>query len=152
MSQFYTYIDDVMVYFASLFLFNFSWLAFTIFLLYIMISENEFTLNNNNFGHCLLLLIIMLRNICMDQHERILFLIVVEIYHYIAGFSWCILIVQVNEAFAPQYLSVERELGLDPERTNVNGGAIAIGHPVGASGSRITAHLVHELRWTIKGA
>lgn len=54
---------------------------------------------------------------------------------------------QVNEAFAPQYLSVEKELGLDPEKTNLNGGAIAMGHPVGASGSRITAHLVHELRW-----
>ena len=53
---------------------------------------------------------------------------------------------QVNEAFAPQYLSVEKELGLDPEKTNLNGGAIAMGHPVGASGSRITAHLVHELR------
>jgi len=53
---------------------------------------------------------------------------------------------QVNEAFAPQYLAVEKELGLDPEKTNINGGAIALGHPVGASGSRITAHLVHELR------
>ncbi|KAI0234214.1 3-ketoacyl-CoA thiolase, mitochondrial [Lamellibrachia satsuma] len=55
-------------------------------------------------------------------------------------------LVEVNEAFAPQYLSVEKELGLDPEKTNLNGGAIAMGHPVGASGSRITAHLVHELR------
>lgn len=54
---------------------------------------------------------------------------------------------QVNEAFAPQYLAVEKVLGLDPEKTNVNGGAIAIGHPLGASGSRITAHLVHELRY-----
>ena len=53
---------------------------------------------------------------------------------------------QVNEAFAAQYLSVEKELGLDPEKTNPNGGAIALGHPVGASGSRITAHLVHELK------
>ncbi|KAL7975987.1 hypothetical protein Chor_011755 [Crotalus horridus] len=52
----------------------------------------------------------------------------------------------VNEAFAPQYLSVEKVLGLDPEKTNVNGGAIALGHPLGASGSRITSHLVHELR------
>ncbi|ELU05757.1 hypothetical protein CAPTEDRAFT_174646 [Capitella teleta] len=57
-------------------------------------------------------------------------------------------LVEVNEAFAPQYLACEKELGLDPERTNMNGGAIAIGHPVGASGSRITAHLVHELRRT----
>ncbi|NWZ72562.1 THIM protein, partial [Acrocephalus arundinaceus] len=54
-------------------------------------------------------------------------------------------LVEVNEAFAPQYLAVEKVLGLDPEKTNVNGGAIAIGHPLGASGSRITAHLVHEL-------
>ncbi|XP_077978426.1 3-ketoacyl-CoA thiolase, mitochondrial-like [Glandiceps talaboti] len=55
-------------------------------------------------------------------------------------------IVEVNEAFAAQYLAVEKELGLDPEKTNVNGGAIALGHPVGASGSRITAHLTHELK------
>uniref|UniRef100_A0A8C6XYT5 Acetyl-CoA acyltransferase 2 n=1 Tax=Naja naja TaxID=35670 RepID=A0A8C6XYT5_NAJNA len=55
-------------------------------------------------------------------------------------------LVEVNEAFAPQYLSVEKVLGLDPEKTNVNGGAIALGHPLGASGSRITSHLVHELR------
>lgn len=54
---------------------------------------------------------------------------------------------QVNEAFAPQYLAVEKVLGLDPEKTNVNGGAIAVGHPLGASGSRITAHLVYELRY-----
>lgn len=55
-------------------------------------------------------------------------------------------LIEVNEAFAAQYLAVERELGLDPERTNVHGGAIAIGHPVGASGARITAHLLHALR------
>jgi len=54
--------------------------------------------------------------------------------------------VQVNEAFAAQYLSVEKELGLDRQKTNVSGGAIALGHPLGASGSRITAHLVHEMR------
>ena len=52
----------------------------------------------------------------------------------------------MNEAFAPQFLSVEKALGLDPEKTNVNGGAIALGHPVGASGSRITANLIYELR------
>jgi acetyl-CoA acetyltransferase family protein len=52
----------------------------------------------------------------------------------------------VNEAFAPQYLAVEKELGLDRAKTNVNGGAIALGHPLGASGARITAHLVYELR------
>ena len=55
-------------------------------------------------------------------------------------------IVEVNEAFAAQYLAVERELGLDPARTNMDGGAIAIGHPLGASGARITAHLLHALR------
>ncbi len=55
-------------------------------------------------------------------------------------------LIEVNEAFSAQYLAVERELGLDRERTNVHGGAIAIGHPVGASGARITAHLLHALR------
>ncbi len=55
-------------------------------------------------------------------------------------------LVEVNEAFAPQYKSVEKELGLDPEKTNVNGGAIAITHPLAASGARITIHLIHELR------
>ena len=54
-------------------------------------------------------------------------------------------IVEVNEAFAPQYKSVEKELGLDPEKTNVNGGAIAITHPLAASGARITIHVLHEL-------
>lgn len=53
---------------------------------------------------------------------------------------------EVNEAFAAQYLSVEKELGLPRDRTNVNGGAIAIGHPLGASGARITTHLVYELK------
>ena len=57
-------------------------------------------------------------------------------------------LVEINEAFAPQYLACEKELGLDRARTNVNGGAIALGHPLAASGSRITAHLVHELRRT----
>lgn len=52
---------------------------------------------------------------------------------------------EVNEAFASQYLSVERELGLPRERTNVNGGAIALGHPVGASGARILLSLMYEL-------
>jgi acetyl-CoA acyltransferase 2 len=51
----------------------------------------------------------------------------------------------VNEAFAPQYLAVEKELGLDRAKTNVDGGAIALGHPLAASGARITAHLVYEL-------
>lgn len=55
-------------------------------------------------------------------------------------------LVEVNEAFGAQYLAVEKALGLDRAKTNVNGGAIALGHPLGASGARITAHLVHELR------
>jgi acetyl-CoA acyltransferase 2 len=55
-------------------------------------------------------------------------------------------LVEVNEAFASQFCAVERQLGLDPEKTNVSGGAIAISHPLGASGARITTHLLHELR------
>jgi acetyl-CoA C-acetyltransferase/acetyl-CoA acyltransferase 2 len=55
-------------------------------------------------------------------------------------------LVEINEAFAPQYLAVEKELGLDRSITNVNGGAIALGHPLGASGARITGTLIHELR------
>jgi acetyl-CoA acetyltransferase family protein len=54
-------------------------------------------------------------------------------------------LIEVNEAFAAQYLSVEKELGLDPLKTNVNGGAIAVGHPLAASGTRIMNHLVYEL-------
>jgi len=53
---------------------------------------------------------------------------------------------EVNEAFAPQYLTVEKELGLPREKTNVDGGAIAIGHPLAASGARITLHLLYELK------
>ncbi len=55
-------------------------------------------------------------------------------------------LVELNEAFAAQALPVMRELGLDPETTNVNGGAIAIGHPLGASGARLAATLLHEMR------
>lgn len=55
-------------------------------------------------------------------------------------------LVEVNEAFAPQYLAVERELDLDRDKTNIHGGAIAIGHPLAASGARITLHLLHALR------
>ncbi|MDF2721191.1 MAG: beta-ketoadipyl CoA thiolase [Paenibacillus sp.] len=55
-------------------------------------------------------------------------------------------LVEINEAFAVQALAVEKELGLDRERTNVNGGAIAIGHPVGASGARVLLALAYELR------
>lgn len=59
-------------------------------------------------------------------------------------------LVEVNEAFAAQYLAVEKELELDRSKTNVNGGAIAIGHPLAASGTRITSHLLYELRRTGK--
>jgi 3-oxoadipyl-CoA thiolase len=55
-------------------------------------------------------------------------------------------LVELNEAFAAQALPVMWELGLDPETTNVNGGAIAIGHPLGASGARLVATLAHEMR------
>jgi len=55
-------------------------------------------------------------------------------------------LVELNEAFASQSLYVIRELGLDPERVNVNGGAIAIGHPLGMSGARLVVTLLHELR------
>jgi acetyl-CoA C-acetyltransferase len=52
---------------------------------------------------------------------------------------------ELNEAFAVQALAVIQELGLDPERTNVNGGAVALGHPIGASGARILVTLLHEM-------
>ncbi|HET8570526.1 MAG TPA: thiolase family protein [Candidatus Limnocylindria bacterium] len=55
-------------------------------------------------------------------------------------------LVELNEAFAAQAIPVMRELGLDPETTNVNGGAIAIGHPLGASGARLATTLLHEMR------
>ena len=55
-------------------------------------------------------------------------------------------LVELNEAFASQSLAVIRELGLDPEKVNVNGGAIAIGHPLGMSGARLVVTLLHELR------
>ncbi len=55
-------------------------------------------------------------------------------------------LVELNEAFASQSLAVIRELGLDPDRVNVNGGAIAVGHPLGMSGARLVVSLVHELR------
>jgi acetyl-CoA C-acetyltransferase len=54
-------------------------------------------------------------------------------------------LVELNEAFAAQVIAVDRELGLDPERLNVNGGAIALGHPSGCSGARIVVTLVHEM-------
>jgi 3-oxoadipyl-CoA thiolase len=55
-------------------------------------------------------------------------------------------LIELNEAFASQSIAVIRELGLDPERVNVNGGAIALGHPLGMSGARLVTMLVHELR------
>ena len=55
-------------------------------------------------------------------------------------------LVEVNEAFAAQYLAVEKELGLEREKVNVNGGAIALGHPLGASGARLVITLLYELR------
>ena len=55
-------------------------------------------------------------------------------------------LVELNEAFASQSIAVARELGIDGERLNVNGGAIAIGHPLGMSGARLTVSLLHELR------
>lgn len=55
-------------------------------------------------------------------------------------------LIEVNEAFAAQYLAVEKELGLERSRTNVNGGAIALGHPLGATGTRLVLTVLHELR------
>ena len=55
-------------------------------------------------------------------------------------------LIEVNEAFAAQYLAVEKELGLNREKVNVNGGAIALGHPLGATGTRIVLTLALELR------
>ena len=55
-------------------------------------------------------------------------------------------LVELNEAFASQSLAVVRELGLDPDKVNVNGGAIAIGHPLGMSGARLVVTLLHELK------
>jgi acetyl-CoA acetyltransferase len=55
-------------------------------------------------------------------------------------------LVELNEAFAAQSIPVIRELGLDPAKVNVNGGAIALGHPLGMSGARLVVSLLHELR------
>ena len=54
-------------------------------------------------------------------------------------------LVEANEAFAAQAISVNKELGLNPEKVNVNGGAIALGHPIGASGARVLVTLLHEV-------
>jgi len=59
-------------------------------------------------------------------------------------------LIEVNEAFASQFLAVEKDLALPREKTNTNGGAIAVGHPTGASGARILSHLVYELHRTQK--
>ncbi len=55
-------------------------------------------------------------------------------------------LIELNEAFAAQVLAMIRELGLDPERVNVNGGAIALGHPLGCTGAKLTATLLGEMR------
>jgi acetyl-CoA acyltransferase len=55
-------------------------------------------------------------------------------------------LIELNEAFAAQVLAIIRELGLDPERVNVNGGAIALGHPLGCTGAKLTATLIGEMR------
>jgi acetyl-CoA acetyltransferase len=54
-------------------------------------------------------------------------------------------VIEVNEAFAARYLAIEKELGLNRSRTNVNGGAIALGHPLGATGTRLVITLLNEL-------
>ncbi|MCB0092807.1 MAG: thiolase family protein, partial [Caldilineaceae bacterium] len=55
-------------------------------------------------------------------------------------------LIELNEAFAAQALAVIRELGMDEERVNVNGGAIALGHPLGCTGAKLTVQMLHELR------
>ena len=57
-------------------------------------------------------------------------------------------LIELNEAFAAQGLAVMRELDIDPAKTNVNGGAIALGHPLGATGTRLMTGLLHELERT----
>jgi acetyl-CoA acyltransferase len=55
-------------------------------------------------------------------------------------------LIELNEAFASQSLAVVRKLDMDPEKVNVNGGAIALGHPLGCSGAKLTIQLIHELK------
>ena len=57
-------------------------------------------------------------------------------------------LIELNEAFASQVIACDRELKMDPDRLNVNGGGIALGHPTGCSGTRILVHLLHELTRT----
>jgi acetyl-CoA C-acetyltransferase len=59
-------------------------------------------------------------------------------------------LIEINEAFAGQYLAVEKELGLDRDKVNVNGGAIALGHPLGMSGTRLLLTVLLELRRRVK--
>jgi acetyl-CoA acyltransferase len=54
--------------------------------------------------------------------------------------------IELNEAFATQSLAVVKELGIDPDKLNVNGGAIALGHPLGCSGAKLSIQLLHEMR------
>lgn len=68
------------------------------------------------------------------------------IYFFVASILYILWKLQINEAFGAQTLACAKELGLDLSKLNVDGGAIALGHPLAASGSRIIAHLVHELR------
>src|SRR5260221_5937670 len=55
-------------------------------------------------------------------------------------------VIEANEAFAAQACAVSKEMGFDPEKVNVNGGAIALGHPIGASGARVLVTILHEMR------
>ncbi|MNC93203.1 3-ketoacyl-CoA thiolase [compost metagenome] len=55
-------------------------------------------------------------------------------------------LIEFNEAFASQIVASVRDLGMAPEKVNVNGGAIALGHPLGATGAKLTTQLIHELR------
>ena len=55
-------------------------------------------------------------------------------------------LIELNEAFAAQVIACQRDLSLDPAKVNVNGGAIALGHPIGATGARVATTLVHEMK------
>ena len=75
-----------------------------------------------------------------------------RLYHHVAALERAGLqmsdvdLVEINEAFAAQSIACLRDLDIDPAKANVNGGAIALGHPLGASGARIATTLLHELR------
>ena len=56
-------------------------------------------------------------------------------------------LIELNEAFSVQAIAIIRELGLDPERVNVNGGAVALGHAIGQSGSRLLTTMLYEMKW-----